>query len=586
MSIDRSPTDLLPATSHAVVLLSIIAGLGLLSSGGCRRELPPPQPAALRLALAPFDELAGAKVDYSLGLALAPDGRRVAYPASTDGGRQLWLHDLTAHASGPLPGTAEAALPFWSADASTVAYFSAGKLRAFSFADQRVRDLADAAMPGGGTWDASGDIIFAPDDSGLKWRRASGAVEPFTTLESGESSHRYPQLTADGQHVVFFVRAAESTRHGIWIARIDQPSSRRRLINSDAQGIPIDQALLYSSGGALVAQRVNLESLALDGRPVLVGPAVGQSEQHLLHASVGGNLLIFGTPSSTLRELRWLDRAGAASGTLGEPMEAWDVRIAPRGATVAVARVDPQLDTLDIWAYDAQRPLPRRLSPNIDVDEAPAWSRDAARIAWVSSRRVVTTRDARAARPESSLRKFDNPVRVTDWSRGDEWLIVAETTRERRGDLVLLPADGQGEVRDYARTAFNETHGVVSPDGRWMAYASDESGRPEIYADAFPIPGSRARLSVGGGTEPRWSRDGGELYFRRGSEIHAVRLRTTGATLEATSSGRLFDVGAEIRSFDVSPGGERFLVNVPAADAAPKPLSVVVNVRSLLPTAP
>jgi Tol biopolymer transport system component len=564
-----------------VVLLSIIAGIGLLAFGGCRQ--PPPPSAALRLSLTPFDELAVAKVDYSLGLALAPDGRRVAYPAATDGGRQLWIHDLSAHTTAPLPGTAGAALPFWSADADAVAYFGEGKLRAFSFTDQRVHDLADAPVPGGGAWDAGGDIIFAPDDSGLKWRRASGAVEPFTTLESGESSHRHPHVTADGRHVVFFVRAAESTRHGIWIAPVDQPSSRRRLVNSDAEGIPIDQTLLYSSGGALVAQRVNQESLALEGRPVLLGPTVGQSEEHLLHATVGANLLIFGTPSSMLRELRWLDRAGAASGILGEPMDAWDVRIAPRGVTVAVARVDPQLATLDIWAYDDQRPLPRRLSPNIDVDEAPAWSRDATRIAWVSSRRVVTARDARAARPESSLRKFDNPVRVTDWSRGDEWIVVTETTRETRGDLVLLRADGEGAVRDYARSAFNETHGVVSPDGRWMAYASDESGRQELYADAFPTPSTRARLTVGGGTDPRWSRDGAELYFRRGAEIHAVRVRASGATLEAVSSARLFDAGAEIRSFDVVPGGERFLVNVPAADAGPKPLSVVVNVRSLLP---
>jgi hypothetical protein len=122
----------------------------------------------------------------------------------------------------------------------------------------------------------------------------------------------------------------------------------------------------------------------------------------------------------------------------------------------------------------------------------------------------------------------------------------------------------------------------VSPDGRWLAYASDESGRPEIYVDAFPEPVSRARLSVGGGTEPRWGGEG-ELYFRRGTEIHAVRLRATGGTPDAASSERLFDAGADVRSYDVTPDGLRFLINVPAAEAVSQPMTVVVHVRSLLP---
>lgn len=555
------------------MLLSIIAGIGAaVALGACRHD-PPAPPAAIRLSLAP---------GYSFGLTLAPDGRRVAYTPADAGETQLWLHDLTTDAHTRLEGTNGAAMPFWSPDASAVAFFAEGRLRAFTFADGSVSDLAEAAVPRGGAWHPNGDVLFAAGE-GLMWRRSSGAVEPFTTLEGGESSHRYPRFTGAGRHVVFFVRAAESTRQGIAIAPTDQPSARRRIVSSDAEGIPIGQALVYSSGGALVGQRIDPQSLALAGRPVLLGSNVGGNADHQLFATAAADVLIFGAPASNLRELRWVDRAGLPAGVLGEPMDASDVRIAPRGLTVAVTRADPQLKTLDIWTYEEQRPLPRRVSPNIDVDEAPAWSSDGMRLAWVSGRRVVTTRDAGAARPETSLRKFDNPVRVTDWSPRDEWLVLTETRRETGGDIVLMRADGEGATLGYAQSAFNETHGVVSRDGRWMAYASDESGQPEIYVDAFPAPVSRARMSVGGGTEPRWDREGGVLYFRRGSEIHAVRLRATGGTPEAASSERLFDAGAEARSYDVTPDGLRFLINVPAPEAAPQPMTVVVHVGSLLP---
>jgi eukaryotic-like serine/threonine-protein kinase len=172
---------------------------------------------------------------------------------------------------------------------------------------------------------------------------------------------------------------------------------------------------------------------------------------------------------------------------------------------------------------------------------------------------------------------------VTDWAMGDEWLVLTEARRETRGDILLMRADGDGEVRSYAQSAFNETQGAVSPDGRWMAYASDESGRVEIYVDAFPTPGQRARLTVGGGAEPRWSRDGRALFFRRGAAVHVVRLGVAGARLEALSSEQLFEAGGEIRSFDVTPDGARFLINVPAAEAETKPITVLVNVASLLP---
>jgi Tol biopolymer transport system component len=589
MSIDRSLSTAGRAPLGAIVLIVIVAiaaavfAVVALRNLRARPQLVPP----LRLTLAPPDELTvGGGTDYPFGLSLAPDGRRLVFPAARQGATQLWLYDLTTADLQSLPGTVDAVLPFWSPDGRAVGFFAAGKLRVFSFEDGTVRDVADAPAPRGGAWHPAGDIIFAPNgEGGLVRRHANGTLQPYTTLDAAESSHRHPAFLNDGRLVVFFVGSSQAIRQGIWIAPFDDAAGRTRLANSDAQAIPLDAGVLYSSDGALVAQPIDLETRSLRGRPILVGTPVGRGPHNQLFATVGGDVLVFGPPATGMRELRWIDRAGTSLGVVGEPMDAWDVRLAPHGGGVAVARVDPQLKTLDIWSYDGDRPLPRRISPSIDVDEAPAWSRDAATIAWVSARRALTIRGAQAELPDHTLRRFEHPIRVTSWSHDSKWIVVSEARPDSRGDIWLMAANGVGDPTPYAHSAFSETHGVVSPDGMWLAYASDESGQFEIYIDAFPTPRSRGRLTVGGGTEPRWNGDGTELFFRRGTEIHAVRPDFSGAAPEAASTERLFDAGGDIRSYDVASDGKRFLVNLPGENR-PSPMRVVVNIRSLLPSAP
>jgi Tol biopolymer transport system component len=567
-----------------VTLLTIVAGVATAVIVRSRRRASPIMPA-LRLSLEPPDELADNGSLFQLGLALSPDGRRLVFAAANDGTTQLWMRDLSQGDVQPLVGTSGGVLPFWSPDGGAVAFFAATKLRVFRFDDGSVQDLADAPSPQGGTWHPNGDILFAPEaDIALLRRQPSGTVTSFTTLLANESSHRHPRLARDGLEVVFYVRSPESPRQGIWMARYDQPATRQRLVGSDAHGVVVDDALLYASDSALVAQRVDFDKGALVGRTVLLGTSVGRGPQNELFASAAADVLVFGTPSSGLRELRWFDRDGRVAGVLGEPMTAADVRLAPAANAVAVTRADPQMKTFDIWVYEGDRPLPRRLSSSVDSDDSPAWSRDGARLAWVSGRRSVTTRAARAELPEMPLHTFMNSVRVTDWSPDSQWIVVSESQPRSRSDILLLPSSGKGGARVYAQSPFNESQGVVSSDGRWLAYASDESGRFEIYVDAFPAPGRRARLTVGGGTAPRWSGTSRALYFSRGTEIHTVQLTLDGATAEALSSTRLFDAGAEIRAYDVTPDANRFLLNLPAGEGVAKPMTVIVNVGRLLPT--
>ena len=565
----------------------------MLLLAGCDGTPPePPQP--LRLTLAHPDGLVvGGGLDYEFGLALGPDGRRLVFPAvNAAGGHhqgpgQLWLRDLRTNDLAALPGTDRGVMPFWSPDGASIGFFSDGKLRTLDVASGTVRDLADAPEPRGAAWLANGDIVFAPVAAGgLSRRTPDGSVAPFTSLAPGELSHRLPQPLGS-KHVIFFVRASESVRQGVWVVPRTAPESRKRLVNSDAGALGLGDVLVYASGRALVAQRVALEDMTLAARPALLATTVGHGAENQLFATIGGEILIHGAAASGLRELRWVDGSGQTVATVGEPMQAWEVRVGPVASRVSVARVDPQLNTLDIWTYEAQRPIPRRLSPSINVDETPVWSRDGSRLAWITGRNTLVVRDAGADTPEVVLRKFEGPVRVSDWSPDDR-LVLTEVQGDSRGDIIIAPVRADGGTSAYVRSPFNEMSGTVSPDGRWLAYVSDESGRPEIYVDAFPAPRARARLTVGGAAEPRWSRDGRRVYFRRGGEVHTVVLEARAPGLEAVASERLFDLGTDIRAFDVGPDGQRFLVNVAAPESASRSgaLTVLVHIASLLPSAP
>ena len=237
--------------------------------------------------------------------------------------------------------------------------------------------------------------------------------------------------------------------------------------------------------------------------------------------------------------------------------------MAPDGRRIAVTEVDPQLRTLDVFIRSGSQPVGLRLSLSTDADESAVWSPDGLRIAWVSRRRSLMIRGAGAVLPEQTIATFDSPIQVWDWSRDGRSLLIGRTGAGTRDDLWTQPPREGEAAEPYVTTAFNQAYGAISPDGRWAAYASDESGKYDIYVDAFPKPGSRVRVTTAGGTEPRWNRQGSELFFRRGSEIHVVKLSQQDVGLVVAGIDRLFDAGALVRSYDVSPDG-RFLLNLPA----------------------
>jgi len=553
------------------------------------RERPPapvsPAQPLRSTWIAPGDVVPGAGAEYSFGLSLAPDGRQLAYPAAKAGVVSLWLNDLSTGATRTLPGTDGAAMPFWSADMSKIGFFAGGKIRAIDLANGTTADLTDAAAGRGAAWNRSGDLVFAPSPNGGLMRRDAGrAVIALTKLESGETSHTWPSFLADGRHVIFLVTASQSSRSGIWIVSLDDPASRKRLFAADAQAIvpsvqdhktsgPQDLTILYLNDLALMSQPLDPKSFELVGRAEVVGLQAGRGPIGQLFATANGDVLIYGAPGTTLRELRWLRRDGSPAGSTSEPIDAWDLRIAPDGTRIVVTEIDRQLRTLDVFIRIGAQPAPVRLSLSTDSDESGVWSPDGLRIAWAGQRRKVMLRGAGAVLPEQTIATFDTPVQVWDWSRDGRSLLIGRRSNDTGDDLWIQPPIEGAKAQPYATAPFDQVYAALSPDGRSIAYASNESGQFDIYVDAFPKPGTRVRVTTAGGTEPRWSNDGRELFFRRGPAIHVARLAND---RQVESLALLFDLKDTIRSFDVSRAGS-FLVNMPASNNSQGQASIVTN---------
>ncbi len=411
------------------------------------QPLPPPEaPQPLRAAWAAPDGLdIGAGEDYVFGLSLAPDGRRLAFPAVKAGVTSLWLQDLRTGDAQLVPGTDRGTLPFWSADGSSIGFFADGHLRVLDLGSGQITDIAEAASPRGGAWSASGELVFSPSPAaGLMRRAAGGSITPFTTLDaaSGETSHAWPSFLGDGKHVIFFVSASQSSGSGIWIASLDDPSQRRRLVASTGQAIVVDHTLLYLRDLILVAQPIDPVTFELAGRSAPVGVNVGRGPLGQIFAAASNDVLIYGAPGTALRELRWVSRDGQPAGPASEPLDAWDLRIAPDGRRVVTTEVDRQFRTLDLFIRTGSQPAPLRLSLSTDADESGVWSPDGLRIAWAAQRRKIMIRGAGAVLPEQTIAAFDTPVQVWDWSRDGRALLIGRKSNDHGDDLWIQPANG------------------------------------------------------------------------------------------------------------------------------------------------
>ena len=525
------------------------------------------------------------------GFALSPDGRRLVFEAYRGKQPQLFLRSLNEDTAQPLSNTNGARLPFWSPDGRSIGFFQDSQLKRLDLDGGLVTTLAKAEPGQGGTWGPNGMILFAPTQTGQVFRMPASGGEPVavTQLDKGHTSHRFPALLPDGHAFLFYVLGTRDVR-GIYLASLDSTDTTR-LTDADTAGEYLTPGwLLFARQGALLAHRFDLSRRVLSGDPVTVAESVAVSVVPLGAFSVSATgTVAYRSGEGKPSQLTWFDRAGNVVGTLGEADRSglMNVALSRDGRRAAVER-SPQTNT-DIWVIEADR-MPRVTSDSDASARFPLWSPEGDRIAF-NSRGGTGIIYVKASSGSDELVASSSKVRILcDWSRDGRFILYFEIDpiRGAGADLWAIPMSASLADRKPSRvlsTGFRNAWGQFSPDGRWIAYQSDESQRFEIYVSPFPGSSRKSLVSTSGGAYPRWSPDGRELYyFDPDGTLMAVSIAVTGDSLDVGKPVSLFQpriVGGGAsqpgyrQQYDVAPNG-RFLINV-TLDSVPEPIRLILN---------
>lgn len=508
--------------------------------------------------------------------ALSPDGTRLVY-ARRD---QLWVRRLNSDVAQPLAGTERGTWPFWSPDGKSVGFFTGTELKRVDVDTGAVQRLADATSAGGwGTWNKDGTILFSPSGGPLMRSEATGqGLAAATRLDPPRQiAHWFPEFLPDGRHFIFLSRGQVEHR-GVYIGSLES-REEHRLLESDspARFLPPEH-LLFRRDGALVAQRLDLRTLRLVGEPSLVTPVVAQvpGDGNTITVSTSASGQIAFRSHVGEQQLAWLDRAGQSIGTLGAPDTAQPAlqRLSRDGRMLALVRtVD---GNQDVWLMDVQTGSMRKLTSEPVRERFPAWSPDGRQVAFASERTGTYDMFARpidGSGPETTLLLSPGRKWPEDWAPG--FLLYRVGNDITDDDLWALPLTGNRRPVPVVQGPAFDGGGRFSPDGRWVAYQSAESGRNEVYVQPFPGPGSKIQISKDGGRVPEWRRDGRELFFRgAGDEIMVVPISTEGTALKAGVPAPLFTLPRN-STFIESLDGQRFLVSTVTKE--PAAITVLMN---------
>jgi len=529
-------------------------------------------------------------------LAISPDGKHIVFGVEgASGSISLWIRSFDSGSARELPGTVGGRHPFWSPDSQSVGFFANGKLHRVNIGGGSAQALVQVLNDRGGTWSPDGTIIFASGFgiAGLFRVSASGGgtASPVKVPDpsQGETGFVFPFFLPDGDHFLYFSTASKNVQHrGIYVGSLSSTQTKRIL--DLPLGFTAEYAngfLLYKKDGDLFAQPFDLNRMELQGEGKRIASGLGWSTSgsRTFSVSAVGSLAFssqFGLPTS---QLTWFDRSGKRLGTASDAQEYVGFALSSDQKRIALQKADRKTGSDDLWLLDLPNGIPSMLTAG-HVD-TPVWAPDNERILYRRNTLELVSVNSGKSEPLSDIDTEAVPQFLEAWSP-DGRFVVWRASDGTRNKLWQLPLQGDRKPVVLFKTPFNESDGRISPDGHWIAYDSDESGRSEVYVQSFPQPGLKRRISREGGEHPEWRLDGRELYYLAPAsgqrwKLMAVHAQASSSGFTASEPELLFEtprfggligVGSAYAPFG---NGDRFLLNVVADETKPRGITLILN---------
>jgi serine/threonine protein kinase len=552
------------------------------------------RPGAIRLSVLPPDAWQFAVINLP---ALSPDGRMLAFVAESGQNQKLWIRNLDTLVSTQVHGDDAGFYPFWSPDSRFLGLFTTSKLKKIDISTGAVQTICDFGSISsisngarGGTWSGEGTILFGTSEGPIyRVSDAGGSPVAVTKLNQTRTdiSHRWPSFLPDGRHFFYEVVNENGDKGGIFLSSIDS-KEEKAILSTLSNAVYSSGYLFYGREGGLLAQPFDVKKLQLAGTAVSVADQV----QYLwirgtttFSVSANGILAYSNAGFGNSSQLLWFDRAGNRVGQVETTAGYYDLKISHSGNRLAVAINNLQSALGDIWIYDLQRNLATKLTFDPREEGSPVWSPDDSSILFSRSFRgtEIYRQSVSTTNPAERLYSTKENVFPSDFSSDGRFVICRRVTAKGKGDLWIFSMQTR-KMDPFIQTEFNERQGQFSPDNRWIAYTSNESGKPEVYVSDFQGAGRRFQISNGGATSPRWRQDGKELfYLSADNKLMAVAVKVE-SIFEASEPKALFQIEMnknEIVEYDSAPDGQHFLMDVPL-DQRVSPITIVLHWPSLL----
>jgi eukaryotic-like serine/threonine-protein kinase len=497
------------------------------------------------------------------------DGTFIAFAATgADGRTALWVRPMNTVEARELPGTEGATFPFWSPDSRSLGFFADGKLKTVDLEGGSTQIVCEAPLGRGGAWGPGGVILFSPAPTAplMRVSAAGGAPVPITKLDDTlHTSHRWPFFLPDGKHFLYIALHHDASKSGnneLYYASLDGRENRP-LARSQTNAVYASGFLLFGRGDQLMAQPFNPSSGTLSGEPQNVAKGVMNdgSTWHMDASASNDGLLVFGSGASGDLELVWMDRSGKVSTIADKLPDLQSAVLSPQGDRVALQMNAGQTD---IWVLDLTRGVRTRVTFGPVGNVSPIWSPDGKWIAYSSAQNghfAICRKPSDGSGAEECLLNVEQQPGLHDWSRDGKYLLYSlPVPGGPLRQIWALPLQGE---RKTSPVVEGGAFGKLSPDGRWLAYQSTESGRAEVYVMPFGGGQGKWQISANGGQQPRWSTDGKALYYMDLTyNLFSVPVKNTGGSLQFGVVEKLISNWSAPQVFyDVSPDGNKFLLD-------------------------